>query len=184
MTRKCETRIYLWGTIAISFALARPCKNDAIWCHNSAEQPLFQMKVYVWVGDDRGWDTFNLFCLMQNVPRHMPSENVIRSELRTSVLSSHALVRVLRLQHHYIFRWRFSLADGGAWVNLRINSVRLPLVTGHFDFLENLRQNCGQSIQCNARWGKSICSQLHCNQHHQSIHLCPCGLWLPRRSGL
>lgn len=93
--------------------------------------------------------------------------------LTTSVLSSHALVRVLRLQHHYIFRWRFSPADGGAWVNLRINSVRLPLVTGHFDFLENLRQNCGQSIQCNARWGKSICSQLHWNQHHQSIHLCP-----------
>lgn len=31
----------------ISREVARPCKNDAILCHASVEQPLFEIKVYI-----------------------------------------------------------------------------------------------------------------------------------------
>lgn len=48
----------------ISKEVARPCKNDAILCPASVEQPLFEMKVYIWAGEDGGWAISVCFCQM------------------------------------------------------------------------------------------------------------------------
>ena len=58
------------------------------------------------------------------------------SRLLTSVLSFHAPLRVLKLQWHYGVRWRFFSYRWRFCVDIGINSVRLPLVTHHFDLLE------------------------------------------------
>lgn len=50
----------------ISSEVARSCKNDAIWCHTSVEQPLFEMKVYIWAGEDRGSHTSICFASCRN----------------------------------------------------------------------------------------------------------------------
>lgn len=50
----------------ITKELARPCKNDAIFCHASLEQPLFEIKVYIWAGEDGGWDTPICFASCKN----------------------------------------------------------------------------------------------------------------------
>lgn len=51
MTRINEMHIYKqWkesNLFCIRREVARPCKNDEIWCHASLEQPLLEIKVYI-----------------------------------------------------------------------------------------------------------------------------------------
>lgn len=122
----------------ISRELARPCKNDAILCHASVKQPLFEMKVYIWAGEEGGWDTSICFasckCTQTYAKRKCHPEWAGCWWLQC---------------YHFMWLWDSSSfsnimeSDGGflsLWwsfcVNMRINSMRLPLVTDHFDFLE------------------------------------------------
>lgn len=72
MTRICGMHIYLRGTAAISFALAkgaRSCKNYATLCHASVEQPLVEIKVF---GQAKMEDETQSVMPRANAHKHMP----------------------------------------------------------------------------------------------------------------
>ena len=87
----------------INRELARRCKNDAIFCHATVKQPLFEIKVCIWAGKDRGWDTSICFVSCKNALGHMPRVKMSSraSCLLTSVLLFHVPLTVLELQQHY-----------------------------------------------------------------------------------
>lgn len=74
----------------ISRQVARSCKNDAILCHASVEQPLFEIKVYIGAEDET----------LQSVLPHAKMHSDI-CQVKMSSGVSWLLVRLLRLQQHH-----------------------------------------------------------------------------------
>lgn len=127
--------------------------------HPFLKQPLFEIKVHIGAGENKMWHC-NRFCLMQKSSQTYAKRKTSSGAswfLMASVLSFQcspcSVVMVL-------------------WSN---KDQQCELAPGYQPlwFHWNLQPNCGQSIQCNTRWGKSICSQLLCDQHQRSIHPLP-----------